>query len=131
MDTTSTYTKMCEKAEEIQESRKLDDREWGAGDWGCWPDNGDINVMYMGEYEPGELGKGHIWLPRQDQLQEMVFTRGEDLTNQAIKIAEYREIDTDDGLVLFSSWEQWWLAFVMKEKYNKIWDGEEWHSEQT
>ena len=24
------------------------------------------------------------------------------------------------------TFEQLWLAFVMKEKYNKVWDGEEW-----
>lgn len=26
----------------------------------------------------------------------------------------------------FTSMEQLWLAFVMKEKYNKTWDGNEW-----
>jgi hypothetical protein len=26
----------------------------------------------------------------------------------------------------FTSWEQLWLAFVMKEKSNKIWDGKQW-----
>ena len=28
--------------------------------------------------------------------------------------------------LLIKSWEQLWLAFVMKEKFNKIWDGEKW-----
>jgi len=26
------------------------------------------------------------------------------------------------------TWEQLWLAFVMKEKHNKIWDGDNWVS---
>ncbi len=30
----------------------------------------------------------------------------------------------------FTSMEQLWLAFVMKEKYNKVWDGEEWINEK-
>ena len=28
--------------------------------------------------------------------------------------------------ILTSSMEQLWLAFVMSEKYNKIWNGKEW-----
>ena len=26
----------------------------------------------------------------------------------------------------FTSFEQLWLAFVMKEKFNKVWDGKDW-----
>lgn len=93
----------------------------------------------VSEYSP----KGrYVWLPRQDQLQEimadyiakeqeMVKTRTDlmqaflDFTHwlgtQYYK-REYVCLPTN----VFSSGEQLWLAFVMKEIYNKVWDGEEW-----
>lgn len=76
-----------------------------------------------------------IWLPRQDQLQEML-----DLTNKVswcfstgltpVCRCEYgggydketeKELNYFDS---FSSFEQSWLAFVMKEKYSKTWNKE-------
>ena len=55
MDTSETYVKMCEKAEEIQKN---------ANDISVLSDKfPDVNSFWA---------KGNIWLPRQDQLQEMV-----------------------------------------------------------
>jgi len=34
------------------------------------------------------------------------------------------------GMHRHDSMEQLWLAFVMKEKYNKIWNGENWIKEK-
>ena len=77
-----------------------------------------------------------IWLPRQDQIQEMIeiqpncwwtgYDRPHALLNQFIY-----GIGTDDGFpdeyyVEFRSMEQIWLAFYMQEKHNKVWDGTEW-----
>ena len=66
--------------------------------------------------------KNDIWLPRQDQLQEM---------------AEYRSIGKNLELLSefwntkycydnFTTMEQLWLAFVMSEKYSKKWIDDEW-----
>ena len=63
-------------------------------------------------------------LERQDQLQEMVIHFGHGHSNGGILV----------GLSMFSqeygynetSMEQLWLAFVMKEKFNKTWNGENW-----
>ena len=63
-------------------------------------------------------------LERQDQLQEMVmdgcmYTLLDDLDS-------FIQLGHHDEKGLFSSMEQLWLAFVMKEKYGKAWDGENW-----
>lgn len=60
-----------------------------------------------------------IWLPRQDQLQEMVNRN----INYTIAIQGFEEtIEVTPDF----TWEQLWLGFVMKEKYGKIWDGSGW-----
>jgi hypothetical protein len=55
-----------------------------------------------------------VWLPRQDQLQEMYGT--------------FQECSVNGGVV--TSMEQLWLAFVMKEKHNKVWNGNDWINEK-
>lgn len=65
-------------------------------------------------------------LERQDQLQEMVsehFKAGLDLCNLYTWYIRNRPHDAGQE---WNSMEQLWLAFVMKEKYNKVWNGEEW-----
>ena len=118
MDTSETYIKMCEKAEEIQ-------REWPQ----AW---GDFYYTYEGE----DAGPGishlyrHIWLPRQDQLQEMVNCRtASDYSRWAYKLlapSEWLWEYEGDWSV-----EQLWLAFVMKEKHGKRWNGEDWIKEPS
>jgi len=63
-----------------------------------------------------------IWLPRQDQLQEMVGLTALE-PNIFVLMNFSRELYNVKEKF---SWEQLWLAFVMKEKYNKIWNGKEW-----
>jgi len=60
-----------------------------------------------------------IWLPRQDQLQEMVGQPYSRPSKQLRELAEF----SDEGHPS-ASFEQLWLAFVMKEKYGKTWKGE-------
>ncbi|MCK5236306.1 MAG: hypothetical protein KAR06_04895 [Deltaproteobacteria bacterium] len=105
MDTSETYMKMC-NCKEIQGARPA--LPFSAKEWWIWNEYGDT-----------------VWLPRQDQLQEMVsdgdcaydlFHRFEIWVN--CYDAEISQLEL--------SMEQLWLAFVMKEKYNKVWKGEEW-----
>jgi len=80
-----------------------------------------------------------IWLPRQDQLQEMILDDEQyESSSIKLKLSAYGLINkfglwTKDNLEyingLLYSMEQLWLAFVMKEKYNKIWNGSEWLKE--
>jgi len=88
-----------------------------------------------------------IWLPRQDQLQEMVkdpIDWSQDFFE--FWYAFFGDEDRDDcgaclvtpgwasgikegirhGVMQFDSWEQLWLAFVMHELHSKVWDGEGW-----
>ena len=64
----------------------------------------------------------------QDQLQEMVIGR---VFGGALALIDWafswRETIWND--YPFETIEQFWLAFVMKEKYGKTWDGEEWVTE--
>ena len=127
MDTTPKYIKMCENAGEIQngwEPEEADFYHLGV------KRNKTPAICILGchwencegcHYEVNELKTECIWLPRQDQLQDMVNYNlvcrdsGEDL---------FWVLDTDD----YISWEQFWLKYVMHELYNKKWDGEEWQS---
>ncbi len=62
-----------------------------------------------------------IWLPTQDQLQEMVGKQAYDLVrpfylwcfDNCLDICNY-------------SMEQLWLAFYMKTEHGKTWDGNKW-----
>lgn len=105
MDTSLKYIKMCEKAEEIQSQ--------GSKHYG--------DTMCFSAWS----GREEVWLPRQDQLQEML----DDYS--PVRFA-WALIDSDkmntNCLSRFShkEMEKMWLAFVMKEKFNKIWNGENW-----
>jgi len=161
VDLSIEYIKMCGKAQEIQSFVDSD----GVG--GTWIGG---NVLYhlapmnqshdrdgyyyvLDEYETikcSECGeeKDHIkhsvctWLPRQDQLQDMVMPDPFDshvpgvgglarafgfFCSPTSEKGEWMQPEAD-YVHQFLSMEQLWLAFVMKEKYNKIWDGKEWIS---
>lgn len=81
-----------------------------------------------------------IQLERQDQLQEMVNEIPEypkHIINRLYDFADFvhkkpylpkrfKDIEKDEACHFFASMEQLWLAFVMKEKYSKVWDGKNW-----
>jgi len=89
------------------------------------------------ESEPSDFKNFDRTRNLQDQLQEMIKHR--ESTTLAIwfadfcNINEYLEGFDWDGktkyLNQFISMEQLWLAFVMKEKFNKVWNGENWIKE--
>jgi hypothetical protein len=106
------YIKMCETAKEIQKLYHNDDK--------------DFTVASKKEYAT-------VWLPRQDQLQEMAFDEEllEDNNDNFISWLWGGTLHYDylsSQYLLFNSLEQLWLAYVMKIKFNKIWDKqkEEW-----
>jgi len=79
-----------------------------------------------------QTGKDSFFvLFQQDQLQEMV-----EFTKQGISNCVYRYAlnslynFANEQMDRFSSWEQLWLAFVMKEKHGKVWNGEGWVKER-
>ena len=129
---------MCQRAKEEQEdapTNLADNARWRFTNFGE-----DKFVRVGGVYnEAGYASKYElIWLPRQDQLQEMI----EDETlfpahRRATLIVNWLQneqwFDKDGNShwkhqINYDSMEQLWLAFVMKEKYNKVWNGEDWIS---
>lgn len=70
-------------------------------------------------------------LERQDQLQEMLGECVKSFRLFVDKIG-YKNPDYDVLWAIvgyyeeFTSMEQLWLAFVMKEKFNKTWNGSDW-----
>lgn len=117
MDTSETYIKMCERAVEIQKGKpELEDTDYVY----CYYCK-KIHLAYHMEND-------NVWLPRQDQLQEMLGKN--DLNNLESAFHEWRHWNFLNGYQKFTSMEQLWLGFVIKDKYNKVWDGDDWIEEK-
>ena len=132
MDTTLKYIKMCEEAKEIQDlAPKIrtrihtkmnicicsDDKFGLGGVYYCMDTVSDDGITVESTYA--------VWLPRQDQLQEIL-----NKTTYFILMDFTNFVDSKWGyescVVNKYSMEQLWLAFVMKEKFNKHWDNNIW-----
>jgi len=127
MDTSESYIKQSDKAR-----RYMPKHTWANGDFAAIPQRQGYHIVtyheaYVDEYMPGfESDKTIVPLLRQDQLQEMV---GWSKPNKHVLLDDYEECIMGKFYELaeqFTSWEQLWLAVMMKEKYNKVWNGEEW-----
>ena len=75
--------------------------------------------------EASEYKKRCTWLPRQEDLQEMIFKIWPEFYPQELA-STFCGYCMDEAPESLTSMKQLWLAFVMKEKYNKVWDGEKW-----
>lgn len=135
MDTSGKYVKMCESAKDIQ-------RQWNfkIEDYIFDPADGEARVWFG---YPSKEYSEIIWLPKQDQLQEiciefniqnLMVSRCEaffrflewyasclketyDNGCNIGKNGEYEEIDSCEKLM---------LKYAMKFMYWKRWDGEKW-----
>jgi len=146
---TKNYIEMCEKNEDLQ-------REWNpaiepnyyyrkeAKSIELYTCNNQTWLYKMKKQRCVEAYKDFIWLPTQEQLQEMVlpiflkmYSTTHALQNDPSFI--YRMIiekfqrwinrsspSFDKYMAMFNSMNELWLAFVMKEEYDKIWTGEKW-----
>jgi len=135
MDTSETYIKMCEKAEEIQTEtfRCLMPDDYVAYRHVMPEMRGKHMVSTIWQVERGSLttetySVKFIWLPRQGQLQEMYRQDGEtDLEIMAdFSYGILEQSDRYGGILRFNSMEQLWLAFCMSELHQKKWNGSEW-----
>ena len=127
MDTTKQNILMCEKAEKIQKEWKL-----CVGDF-CFKKERRDNWVEVADYQDVAEGmniKRYIWLPRQDQLQEIYrkavkCSKGKSATFRlAMDISCW--LGNRQYPQKFTSMEQLWLAFVMRKKYQEVWNGAEW-----
>ena len=135
MDDSKIFIKMCEKAEEIQalkrEEKHKNTGKWKAGDY--WTDIFGSRVFIVCEFTDAWADEPYylhhptecIWLPTQAQLQEMLDDR---FSNRYAYVlaGKFGNEAYDLGLDSKASMGQLWLAFVEKENYNKVWNGEDW-----
>lgn len=148
MDTTAEYIEMCQKAEEIQGLRPKIEFNHYTNQF----EDGDFVVDEYNEirvYHSDSKGEGFIadeiiicWLPRQDQLQEMVIESKWwiDLFIDA-DTKDRRFVPQCEPYILFQEFinhckwsyqkgnsfltmEQSWLSFVMKKNFSKTWNPE-------
>ncbi len=148
MDTSKTYIKMCD-CEEIQGLKfyrvaKYKQDLYTKGDWFYWndpkahPTSGVEQSFDDGwSKEFWEFPSGSIWLPTQDQLQEMAKSYHREHESNPFECDDFELVELfynywwidNDDLNVPTSMEQLWLAFRMKEVSNKTWDGNNWIKE--
>jgi len=138
MDTSIEYIEMCQKAEEIQVMRIKQgdyiDGDCVSFDGVCCSHIGStgivINEKYILEVEKEDVGefneyKPHpIWLPRQDQLQEIFFE--DEGISSVYSFMTQLYGDFCNKFTKFDSMEKLIISFVMLKVYNKKWCGDNW-----
>lgn len=151
MDTSKEYVRMCEKAVGVQ--RDFPDENGNyfysaskgqvfiqgqryCSDLGMWNEMTGITTVPSTYSERVKI-KGDTWLPRQDQLQGMVDNIGGSYYPSLSSLMETTSDKTPLGHYMVKpeynycdSMEQLWLAFVMKEKWGKVWTGKEWEEDK-
>ena len=141
MDHTKKNIEMCEKAKELQKNHK-----WKPGDTFYFKGyKSAVTFIPVEKVQVFDIDEDHvndwwdcIWLPRQDDLQEIVKEKCiARMTSRCIFEGENLMLMAFYHWAMFSvaaqmakgSLEQLWLGFVMHEKYNKAWNGKEWIKE--
>ncbi len=157
MDTSKERIKMCKEAGEIQKQWIPSQGDWfykqdgiGFGLWViCYIKNGILlcagekrgNRLFDDKLVEFRLPEMYIWLPHQDQLQEMLLDYDDPLNRFMTSVchstlvcnfAQFCGVLDEDAEgrsnvdIRKESLEVLWLAFVMAEKYSKVWDGDKW-----
>lgn len=128
-----TYVKMCD-CKEIQEEHEYADGDWYLDGEGGLHVIGDVNSEegYILGGDPIDQFVPNIWLPRQDQLQEL--TGWNDSIRPPAWIGMFRtftEMTTNNGFPFklspcfdypYDGMEQFMMAFYMYEIHGKFWE---------
>ena len=123
MDSIEEYSRMCENAEEIQKRKPHTFFSTTLY---------SINVLVHdlnGDCWFNRNKEIIIWLPQQDQLQGMAIKISELWIHVLNRFYEYYTEQVrrnHEWHSFFNTPEMMWLAFVMKEEYGKVWDGNGW-----
>ena len=141
MDTSKEYIEMCRKATEIQATWIIKE-----GDFSIQANDEKTvdNIHAVGELTTignsiehvyCECSNGNsfhqqiwIWLPRQDQLQEMIGDFDTTIVDTVELMADMYDC-LNEELVKYihaGSWERFWLIRVMYINHGKTWNGNEW-----
>ena len=150
MDTSKEYIEMCRKAVDVMGLWDSDVINWrnqgystkheclvveGQDGTAMCPKLSLLLFKKEREQYKKEFCEFEHWIPLfyQDQLQGMVErslsvkSNGNHMAVQfAYFVSDHIENHIHFGDVLLQSMEQLWLAFVMHEKFQKKWDGEDW-----
>jgi len=128
MNIDNEYTLMCKEASEIQSLRTL----WEPGDVVANSHEKRLGLpIMMAEY--ADRSPEEIWLPRQEDLQEMVKKYSismAELTGDFFDFTRKPYPFSDNAPLVFRlknlSMDKIWIMFVMKKNYGKVWGGEGW-----
>lgn len=134
MDNTKEFILQCEKAVEIQKQWELESGDFftrNLTDMVYTLDQGELdNINGIGRDRCSKMPystwiSSKIWLPRQDQLQEMLRSKY-DIRTMCWDFNGFIGGRRVGYSIIFNSMEQLWLAFVMQVKFGKVWNGKEW-----
>jgi len=126
------YIRMCEQAKEIQKLFNPDGHNHVCLSGGTiWTQIDRDSYKYDKYTEYGHqyicIRDGYlmhcVWIPTQEQLQGILK---KPLWWLVWHFEEFVEPMSDKTFFQDTSMDELWLAFVMKEKYHKIWDGKTW-----
>lgn len=112
------FFEMCSAATELQ-SLKIEDEDCIFNEGDLFISNTDQNFYSIALYK-GYYGKPCIWLPRQEDLQNIILDQYEGYKFPLW--AMFEQLQATKETLYCKSFEEMWLVFVMKKKYNKIWD---------
>ena len=140
MDKSEQYIRMCEKAWEIQKDWKPVDGDYCGHDnegeyiWGNWECPAQSCIVAVSKEKPVEWWLNWLWLPRQDQLQGMIGDSPYNNIQNAMwsilhDLHEYAFTPNMFHDFIPTTMEQLWLLFVMRGKYGKVWNGDDWVKE--
>ena len=124
MDFSEIYIDMCGKAQEIQFAHMV----FEAGDFYYEGRNVITNKPKFSVTPEGDNGKDRTissmksWLPRQDQLQPLIG----DYTEQCAFLSRNLMTECLFPDPTISSMEQLLLTIIMRDKYNKMWNRNDW-----
>jgi len=128
MDTSKEYIKMCD-CEEVQRHRNSTDNcKWfKMGDWRVKYHRDKEIILVFGDRLESWRKLPTTWLPRQDQIQEMMgMVSPESWYRSNTGWPAWDENFHGYADVFVDTGEKLWLCFFMQEKHGKKWDGEGW-----
>ena len=143
MDTSETYIHQCDCVE-VQQSCKVQSGDYFfccCRDIEGYPDGYGVNVITSNDADHGNLdlifSKTDVWLPRQDQIQEMIddwptiiiyHHGGEYLIEMKPEgeVVDEKGFKEMFGKYYAKSLEQAWLMLYVHQKHGKTWDKERW-----
>jgi len=148
MDTSKQFVKMCSSAREIQALWQFKMGDWFSYELGIevldedfkdeknYDRHGMTRDERIASFMEDEFNP--VFLPRQDQLQAMYLrfrnfdSNGREYADQIglvqmlDNLHEWYFYEGGDSYPALQSFEQLWLAFVVKELYSKRWNSETW-----